>query len=89
MSEVGGIAGDLLRQYIERVERLNSEKETIATDISEIFKEAKGNGFDTKIMRQLIKLRKMEETDRQEQDHLLDLYKRALGMQPDLFEEAA
>ena len=85
MVEVGGVAGDHLRQYIERIERLEEEKAGIASDIREVFAEAKGNGFDTKIMRQLIKLRKMEENDRQEQEYLLDLYKRALGfdMEPD------
>ena len=80
MVEVGGVAGDHLRQYIERIERLEEEKAGIAGDIREVYAEAKGNGFDTKIMRQLIKLRKMEETDRQEQEFLLDLYKRALGL---------
>jgi uncharacterized protein (UPF0335 family) len=80
MVEVGGVAGDHLRQYIERIERLEEEKAGIASDIREVFAEAKGNGFDTKIMRQLIKLRGMEESDRQEQEYLLDLYKRALGI---------
>ena len=80
MVEVGGVAGDHLRQYIERIERLEEEKAGIASDIREVFAEAKGNGFDTKIMRQLIKLRGMEESDRQEQEYLLDLYKRAHGI---------
>ena len=80
MVDVGGVAGDHLRQYIERIERLEEEKAGIASDIREVFAEAKGNGFDTKIMRQLIKLRGMEESDRQEQEYLLDLYKRALGI---------
>jgi uncharacterized protein (UPF0335 family) len=80
MVEVGGVAGDQLLQYIERIERLEEEKATIASDIREVFAESKGNGFDTKIMRQLIKLRSMEESDRQEQEFLLDLYKRALGI---------
>ncbi len=80
MVDVGGVAGDQLLQYIERIERLEEEKATIASDIREVFAEAKGNGFDTKIMRQLIKLRSMEESDRQEQEFLLDLYKRALGI---------
>ena len=80
MAEVGGVAGDHLRQYIERIARLEEERANIATDIREVFAEAKGNGFDTKIMRQLIKLRCMEESDRQESEYLLDLYKRALGL---------
>lgn len=77
---VGGIAGDQLRQYIERIERLEEEKKTIAEDIKEVFAEAKGNGFDSKIMRKVISLRKMEESEREEQETLLDLYKAALGM---------
>ena len=80
MTEVGGIAGDVLRSYIERIERLEEEKAGIAANIREVFAEAKGNGFDTKVMRQLIKLRRMEPQDVAEQDDLLDLYKRALGM---------
>ena len=77
---VGGVAGDALRQYIERIERLEEEKKTISEDIKEVFAEAKGNGFDSKIMRKIISLRKMEESERDEQDTLLDLYKAALGM---------
>ncbi len=78
---VGGIAADRLRSFIERIERLEEEKAALAGDIREVFAEAKGNGFDTKIMRQILKLRKLEQDDRQEQEHLLDLYKRALGME--------
>jgi len=77
---VGGIAADRLKSFIERIERLEEEKAALAGDIREVFAEAKGTGFDTKIMRQVLKLRKMEQDDRQEQEHLLDLYKRALGM---------
>ena len=77
---VGGIAGDQLKQYIERIERLEEEKKTIAEDIREVFAEAKGNGFDSKIMRKVISLRKMEESERDEQDTLLELYKAAIGM---------
>ncbi|MBA75513.1 MAG: hypothetical protein CMO30_09560 [Tistrella sp.] len=80
MTEVGGIAGDVLRSYIERIERLEEEKAGIAANIREIFAEAKGNGFDTKVMRQVLKLRKMEPHDVAEQDELVELYKRALGM---------
>ena len=91
MSDVGGIAGDQLRSYIERIERLEEEKATIQNDMKEVFAEAKGNGFDVKIMRQVLKLRKMEAADRSEQEELLDLYKRALGMDggpaPDADEE--
>ena len=78
--EAAGIAADHLRQLIERIERLEEEKQALGADIREVFAEAKGAGFDTKIMRQVIKLRKMESDDRQEQETLLDLYKQALGM---------
>lgn len=81
MTKVGGIAGDVLRSYIERIERLEEEKAGIAANIREIFAEAKGNGFDTKVMRQVLKLRKMKPHDVTEQDDLLALYKSALGMQ--------
>ncbi|NQW09066.1 MAG: DUF2312 domain-containing protein [Alphaproteobacteria bacterium] len=77
---VGGVAGDQLRSYLERVERLEEEKAALMADIREIFAEAKGNGFDVKIMRQVLKLRKMDGDDRAEAETLLDLYKRALGM---------
>lgn len=78
---VGGIAAERLKSFIERIERLEEEKAALAGDIRDVFAEAKGAGFDTKIMRQVLKLRKMEHDDRQEQEHLLDLYKRALGME--------
>ena len=74
------VAGAQLRAFFERIERMQEEKKAIAEDIREIFAEAKGNGFDTKIMRQVIKLRKMEPADRNEQDELLDLYRKALAL---------
>ena len=74
MSDVGGIAADQLRSLIERIERLEEEKAVLATDIREVYAEAKGTGFDPKIMRQVVRLRKMEITDRQEQEALLELY---------------
>ncbi len=82
MSEVGGVSGDRLRSFIERIERLEEEKATIAVDIREVYAEAKATGFDPKIMRQIVRLRKMETDDRQEQEALLDVYKSALGMAP-------
>ena len=82
MTDVGGIAAEQLRSFIERIERLEEEKAALAADIKEVFAEAKGNGFDTKIMRAVIRLRKMEPADVNEQESLLDLYKRALGMMP-------
>ena len=80
MADVGGIAADQLRALIERIERLEEEKAALASDIRDIYAEAKGNGFDTKIMRQIVRLRKMDKADRQGQDPLLDLYKQALGL---------
>ena len=82
MPDVGGIAGDRLRSFIERIERLEEERKTLSDDIKEVYAEAKGTGFDTKIMRQLIRLRKMDKDDLDEQETLLDVYKRALGMLP-------
>ena len=76
--DTGGIAAAKLKSFVERIERLETEKADLAADIREVYAEAKGNGFDTKIMRQIIKLRKMEEPDRREQDELLDLYRQAL-----------
>ena len=89
MADVGGIAGERLRSFIERIERLEEEKRTLAEDIKEVFAEAKGNGFDTKIMRQIIRIRRMDKDDLDEQETLLDIYKRALGMLPDAAPESA
>ncbi len=80
MTDVGGVAADQLCSYIERIERLDLEKAGIAADIKDVFAEAKGNGFSVQTMRQIIRLRKLEEIDRQEQETLLELYKRALSM---------
>jgi uncharacterized protein (UPF0335 family) len=84
MPDVGGIAGERLRSFIERIERLEEEKKTLAADIKEVYAEAKGTGFDAKIMRQLIRIRRMDKDDLDEQETLLDVYKRALGMLPDM-----
>jgi uncharacterized protein (UPF0335 family) len=69
-----------LKSFVERIERLEEEKAATAADIKEVYAEAKGTGFDIKIVRQVIRLRKMEQADRIEQEELLDLYQRALGM---------
>jgi uncharacterized protein (UPF0335 family) len=69
-----GIAGDRLKSLIERIERLEEEKRGLASDIRDIYAEAKGAGFDTMIMRQVIKLRKMERAERQEIEELVDIY---------------
>jgi uncharacterized protein (UPF0335 family) len=82
MANYGGITGEHLRQYIERIERLEEEKKVVAEDMKEVFGEAKANGFDVKIMRKIISLRKMDAADREEQDALIDLYQQALGMIP-------
>ena len=80
MVDFGGIAGDTLRSYIERIERLEAEKTALTADIREIFSEAKGNGFDVKIMRQIVRLRRMNREDRLEQEELLAIYQHAMGM---------
>ena len=79
MSE-GEVAADRLKSFIERVERLEEEKAALTTDIGEVYSEAKSNGFDAKIMRMIVKLRKLDSADRAEQDALLDLYRDALGL---------
>jgi uncharacterized protein (UPF0335 family) len=78
-----GFARDHLRAFIERIERLDEERQTIADDIKEVYAEAKGSGFDTKILRQVVRLRKQDAAERQEQEALLDLYMHALGMRVD------
>ena len=78
----GTVAAGQLRALIERIERLEEEKQTIAGDIREVYAEAKANGFDPKIMRQVVRLRKQDASERQEQEAVLDLYMQALGMAP-------
>lgn len=78
--DVGGIAADRLRTLIERIERLEEEKGNLQNDIKDVYGEAKGAGFDTKVMRQIVRMRKMDAADREEQDQLLDLYRRAIGL---------
>lgn len=86
-TRVGGIGADQLRSIIERIEKLEEEKAAIAADIRDVFAEAKGNGFDVKAIRQLLKLRKLDAAERDEQENILDTYRRALGMFPGLGEE--
>jgi len=81
-TRVGGIAVDQLRSIIERVERLEEQKADIAADIREIFAESRGNGFDVKALRQILKLRKQDASERDEEEAILDTYKRCLGMLP-------
>lgn len=79
-SAAGTAASKQLKSFVERIERLEEEKKGIADDIRDVFAEAKGQGFDTKIMRQVIRLRKKDTAERQEEEALLDLYLHALGM---------
>ena len=79
-TEVGGIAADRLRSIIERIERLEDERKSLGDDIKDIYAEAKSAGFDVKVLRQVIRIRKQEPADVEEQETLLDLYRRALGM---------
>ena len=80
MADTGGVAGERLRSFIERIERLEEEKSALAQDIREVYSEAKGNGFDVKVMRQIVRLRKLDSADRQEQEAILETYKAALGI---------
>lgn len=80
IQNIGGIAAEALQQYVERIERLEEEKRALSEDIKQVLAEAKSTGFDTKIIRAIVKLRRIEEHDRKEQEELLDLYKAALGM---------
>ncbi len=85
MSDIGhnsgeAVAAEELRLLIERIERLEEEKKGVADDIRDVYSEAKSRGYDAKIMREVIRLRKMEAHDRQERDAVLDTYRTALGM---------
>ena len=76
----GNISAERLRSLIERIERLEEERKALGSDIKDIYAEAKSAGFDVKVMRQLIRIRKQEPADVEEQETLLDVYRRALGM---------
>jgi uncharacterized protein (UPF0335 family) len=80
MEGPAGVTADQLKQLIERIERLEEEKQTIADDIKDVYAEAKANGYDTKIIKQVIRIRKQDKAEREEQEALLDLYLNALGM---------
>ena len=80
MAKKGGVAAERLRSFVERVERLEEERGALTADIREVYAEAKGAGFDTKVMRQIVRLRKMDSAARQEQEALLDLYRKAVGL---------
>jgi uncharacterized protein (UPF0335 family) len=89
MADRGGVAGERLKSFIERIERLEEEKRALAADIKEVYSEAKGAGFDIKTIREIIKIRRMDEDDLDEREALLDTYKRALGMMPQRAKRAA
>ena len=78
-SQIGGIAADALRQFIDRIERLEEEKKALAADITNVFAQCKSQGFDTKIVRKILTLRKRDRAEREEEDQILDLYLTALG----------
>ncbi len=80
MSGPAGFAAEQLKSFVERIERLEEEKQTIQDDIKDVYAEAKGNGFDVKILRQVIRIRKQDKSEREEQEAVLDLYLQALGM---------
>ena len=80
VSDTGGVAGKRLVSFLERIERLEEEKAGLGDDVKDVYAEAKGVGFDVKIMRRIVKLRKMDAEKRREEDELLDLYKAAIGM---------
>ncbi|MBI1275096.1 DUF2312 domain-containing protein [bacterium] len=78
----GGVQAEQLKQFIERIEKLEEEKAALGGDIRDVYSEAKANGYDPKIMRQVVRIRKMDKNERDEQEHLLDTYKAALGLVP-------
>ena len=81
MADTNGVAGDRLKSFIERVERLESEKKAMADDVKEVYAEVKSAGFEPRIVRKIVAKRKMELEKRREEDELLDLYMSAIGME--------
>ena len=79
MADTGGLAADRLKSFVERIERLEEEKKNLIADTREVDAEAKSSGFDTKTIRKVVALRKLDQSERQEQEALLDTYLRALG----------
>lgn len=82
MADYGGVSGELLRTFVERIEKLEEEKKFITDNIKDVFAEAKAQGYDVKTMRQVIRLRKLQPAEYEENEYLLDTYKHALGMLP-------
>jgi uncharacterized protein (UPF0335 family) len=91
VSEIGHnmVARDHLKSFITRIENLEEERKTISDDIRDVYAEAKGSGFDVKIMRKVVALRKKDDNERREEEEILSTYLIALDMQPDLFSESA
>jgi uncharacterized protein (UPF0335 family) len=87
--DVEGIAGARLRAFIERIERLEEEKKALQEDIKEVYSESKGSGFDVRILRKIISIRKRDKDDLDEEEALLDVYMRALGMKPNFKNDEA
>ena len=79
-AEINAATAGHLKAFIERIERLEEEKKTIADDIKDVYAEAKGTGFDTKVLRKIVSIRKQDANERKEQDEILELYLAALGM---------
>ena len=81
MDEISNAAADQLKAFIERIERLEEEKKNISDDIKDVYAEAKGNGFDTKVLRKIVSMRRQDQNERKEQEEILSLYLQALGME--------
>lgn len=80
-ASTGEVSSQRLRSFIQRIEKLEESKASVLEDIKDVYGEAKGTGFDVKILRQIVRLRKIDVEKRREQDELLDLYKSAIGME--------
>jgi len=79
-AKAGAVSADVLKSYIERIERLEEEKKALGGDIREVYAEAKGNGFEPRVMRKVVTLRRMNAADREEEEALLEVYRRAVGV---------
>lgn len=79
MSDPNAVAADQLKSFVERIERLDEERQTLTDDIADVYAEAKGNGYDVKILRQVIRIRKQDKAEREEMEAILELYMNALG----------
>lgn len=80
MAEIGGVSSERLRSFVERIERLEEERAALSADIREVYSESKSAGFDVKILRQIVRLRKMDNADRAEEEAILETYKQALDL---------